>query len=78
MPRGLALIIDNTNFNTKSGFRQRICSELENLENLFKYLGFKVFVKQDLLKKEIIKCSEKFKKQFENSEVCIISHGRSV
>ena len=83
MPRGLALIINNANFNAKSGFGPRIGSELDvkNLENLFKYLGFKVFVKQDLLEKEIMKCSEEFKKQFEKDEVdmcivCMMSHGR--
>ena len=84
IPRGLALIINNANFKANSGFGPRIGSEVDvrNLENLFIYLGFTVFVKQDLVKNEIIKCSEKFKQRFEKKSVdmcivCIMSHGHA-
>ena len=49
-PRGFALIINNSDFQPESGFGPRHGSnvDVKNLDDLFQYLGFKVFVKQNL------------------------------
>ena len=84
MPRGLALIINNSAFQPKSGFSPRHGSDMDvrNLEDLFKYLGFEVFVKENLTKKKIQKCIKKFKRQFKkiSPDMCVVSimsHGRN-
>lgn len=81
-PRGLALIINNASFLPKSGFKPRNGSDVDvtNLAELFKYLGFKVFVKNDLKAEKIHEYIDRFKKQFEKMSVdmsafCIMSHG---
>ena len=83
-PRGLLLIINNSNFTPESGFTSRYGSEVDvrNLDNLFKYLGFRVFVKQNLIAVKMMQCIEKFKNQFEKVSVdmcivCIMSHGNN-
>ena len=49
-PRGFALIINNSDFQPESGFGPRHGSnvDVKNLDDLFQYLGFRVFVKQNL------------------------------
>ena len=81
-PSGYAMIIDNGDFNPESGFPPRKGSEkdVKNLADLFQFLGFKVFSKQNLRKKEIFKSIEEFKLLFKNADVdmcvfCIMSHG---
>jgi len=81
-PSGYAMIIDNGDFNPESGFPPRKGSEkdVKNLAELFEFLGFKVFSKQNLRKKEIFKSIEEFKLLFKNADVdmcvfCIMSHG---
>ena len=76
MPRGLALIINNSAFQPKSGFSPHYGFDVavRNLKDLFLYLGFNVIVKQDLTKEKIQKCIEKFKQQFKeiSPDMCIV------
>ena len=81
-PRGLAMIINNGDFQPESGFNPRHGSNVDvrNLADLFQYLGFRVFLKLDLEKNKIMKNIDDFKKQFEEMPVdmcifCIMSHG---
>eukprot|EP00092_Neocalanus_flemingeri_P028345 GFUD01030782.1.p1 GENE.GFUD01030782.1~~GFUD01030782.1.p1 ORF type:complete len:349 (-),score=99.63 GFUD01030782.1:482-1528(-) len=81
-PRGMAMIINNGAFQPESGFNPRHGSDVDvqKLANLFQYLGFAVFVKQDLAQAEIMESIDDFKQQFEETIVdmcifCIMSHG---
>ena len=81
-PRGFAMIINNGSFKPESGFNPRKGSEkdVENLTDLFQFLGFKVFSKQDLSKQQLLKTIDGFRTLFEKNIVsmcifCIMSHG---
>ena len=83
-PRGFAMIINNGSFKPESGFNPRKGSDkdIENLTDLFQFLGFKVFSKQDLSKGQILKAIDGFRTLFEKKTVsmcifCIMSHGSS-
>ena len=83
-PSGFVMIINNGAFQPESGFNPRKGSDkdVKNLAELFQFLGFKVFAKQNLSKSQILKTIEEFKTLFEKQDVdmcifCIMSHGSS-
>ena len=74
--------INNADFQPECGFGPRLGSDVDvkNLENLFKYLGFQVFVHQNLGHSKIKQCIQTFKEMFEDVSVdmcivCVMSHG---
>jgi hypothetical protein len=75
-PRGFAMIINNGLFKPESGFNPRKGSDkdVENLTDLFQFLGLRVFSMQDLSKGQILKTIDGFRTLFEKNTVsmCII------
>jgi len=81
-PRGLALIIDNEDFQNNV-LPKRIGSMVDanNLDILFEQLGFRVTLRRNLKYQEMMKELDGFSSQLDHRKadmcvVCILSHGR--
>ena len=78
-PRGICLIINNTNFQDKSSVREGAEFDVEELEKLFKKLFFTVQVHSDLeceqMRNVAKECAGQDHSQFDAFVFIIMSHG---
>nr|6PDQ_A Chain A, Ancestral Effector Caspase-3/6/7 [Homo sapiens]6PDQ_D Chain D, Ancestral Effector Caspase-3/6/7 [Homo sapiens] len=79
--RGLCLIINNKNFDRKTGMKTRngTDKDAENLEKTFKSLGFEVKVYNDLTAEEMQETLQEVSKEDHSDSDCfvcvLLSHG---
>ncbi|XP_072847926.1 caspase-2 isoform X2 [Pogona vitticeps] len=81
-PRGMALILSNVHFSTETDLEFRSGGNVDNatLNMLFKHLGYRVIVKNDLTAQEMHRVLEKFSKlpahrDVDSCIVSLLSHG---